>query len=132
MEMESVGKPAYEAYSRKTGGRSLVTGAMLPGWEGLKPEIRVAWDAAAAAAITTSAGLSKLWYVGQMRGGEHPDFVWDFQGVFASEELAKLACRDRMYFVAPIVLNEELPHEQVDAPGYYPLASEPLNEKEAD
>lgn len=120
--MESLGKAAYEAYSRKTGGRSLVTGAMLPGWDGLKPDIRVAWDAAAAAAITMSAGLSNLWYVGQLRSGEHPDFVWDFQGVFSSEELANLACRDRTYFVVPVALNEELPHEQIESPGYYPIA----------
>jgi hypothetical protein len=45
------GQTAYEAYRAEAGGVSLVTGAPLPDWEELKPEIQQAWVAAAAAAV---------------------------------------------------------------------------------
>lgn len=47
--MIDLGKVAYEAYCESSGGKSLVSGATLPTWEDLKPEIRAAWDAAAQA-----------------------------------------------------------------------------------
>lgn len=47
--MIDLGKVAYEAYCQNSGGVSLVSGAKLPVWEELKPEIRSAWDAAAQA-----------------------------------------------------------------------------------
>lgn len=43
------GNVAYDAYCRCSGGKSLVSGAKLPPWEGLNPEIRKAWEAAAEA-----------------------------------------------------------------------------------
>lgn len=47
--MPELGRIAYEAYCEKTGWKSLVTGADLPGWDLLKPEIRDAWNASAQA-----------------------------------------------------------------------------------
>ncbi len=45
------GRIAYEAYCGKTDWKSLVSGAALPQWNALKPEIRDAWDVAAAAVV---------------------------------------------------------------------------------
>lgn len=47
--MQNLGRIAYEAYCAKTSWRSLVSGAALPQWEDLKPEIQEAWDVAAEA-----------------------------------------------------------------------------------
>jgi hypothetical protein len=47
--MQSLGCVAYEAYCSHTGWKSLISGARLPPWRELKPEIRAAWDAAAGA-----------------------------------------------------------------------------------
>jgi hypothetical protein len=60
-----------------------------------------------------------VWVVGQYRKPS-----WDFQGVFSSEDKAVAVCRTDMYFVAPIELDADLPHElQGEWPGaYYPLA----------
>ena len=40
------GKTAYEAYCKTTDNKSLISGAELPAWEDLKPEIQEAWTAA--------------------------------------------------------------------------------------
>lgn len=45
----SIGQVAYEAYCARSDGVSLVSGARLPGWDGLSPVIAEAWEAAAAA-----------------------------------------------------------------------------------
>lgn len=42
-----LGRHAYEAYCAATGGLSLVSGAQLPAWEDLAPDIRGAWAVAA-------------------------------------------------------------------------------------
>jgi hypothetical protein len=39
----------YEGYASRSGGRSLVSGAELPGWEDLPVHIQDAWEAAAQA-----------------------------------------------------------------------------------
>ena len=54
----------------------------------------------------------KLWIVGQKVGDDRD--AWEFQGVFSSEELADRACRSKRYFMAPAVLDVELPHDPVD------------------
>lgn len=41
------GRRAYERYLHASGGKSLVSGADLPGWDALALEIRKAWMAAA-------------------------------------------------------------------------------------
>lgn len=53
--MKSYGQIAYEAYCDATGGVSLVSGAALPPWFDLSPEIQQAWDAAAEAVLNASA-----------------------------------------------------------------------------
>lgn len=47
--MDNLGKIAYEGYCRSSNFKSLVSGADLPQWEALKPEIRAAWESAAKA-----------------------------------------------------------------------------------
>lgn len=39
-------RAAYERYLHSSGGKSLVSGAELPGWDTLSPEIKAAWMAA--------------------------------------------------------------------------------------
>jgi hypothetical protein len=39
-------RAAYERYLAASGGKSLVSGAELPGWDALSPEIQAAWMAA--------------------------------------------------------------------------------------
>jgi hypothetical protein len=46
------GQIAYEAYCRHTNGRSLVSGAELPPWDELGPEIQQAWIVAATAVLS--------------------------------------------------------------------------------
>lgn len=43
----SLGKTAYDAYCKQTGGKSLISGAPLPPFEGLNQSIKDAWAAAA-------------------------------------------------------------------------------------
>lgn len=72
----------------------------------------------------------KLWVVFQFTGGYYDvrKEEWasgmgtqEFQGVFDSEEKAIAACRDSNYSIAPVTLNELLPHELVSIDGaYYP------------
>lgn len=63
---------------------------------------------------------TKLWICGQIKCEEHKE--WEFQGVFDAEEKAAAACRDAMYFILPVTLNESLPHETTPIEGgYYPL-----------
>lgn len=62
-----------------------------------------------------------VWVVGQYRADTGN---WDIQGVFSSEAKAVAACRTDAYFVGPLTLDAELPHElQRDWPGsYYPTS----------
>ena len=47
--------------------------------------------------------------------------AWEFQGVFVSKDLAVSACRTEQYFVAPVILNQQLPDDTREWPGcYYP------------
>ena len=47
--MKPIEQIAYEAYCAHTEWKSLITGAPLPPWEEVKPEIKAAWRAAAIA-----------------------------------------------------------------------------------
>lgn len=53
---KSPGQVAYEGYYEQSGMKSLVSGADLPTWENLKPEIQLAWEAAGKA-VLTQAGI---------------------------------------------------------------------------
>jgi len=64
----------------------------------------------------------RLWIVGQTRSGEFPDLVWDFQGVFDSEDKAREACINEWYWMAPITVNESLSDESYAFPDIvYPV-----------
>jgi hypothetical protein len=54
--LEQASKAAYEAYGVNTGGKSLITGEDLPEWDRLRGVIRIAWRAAAIAAIVSWKG----------------------------------------------------------------------------
>jgi hypothetical protein len=41
----------YDAYRAKTGGVSLASGAAIPEWDALRPDIQEAWEASATAAL---------------------------------------------------------------------------------
>ena len=49
--MSRLGRAAYEAYSRASDHRSLITGDPLPLWPELPEPVRLAWDAAASGVI---------------------------------------------------------------------------------
>lgn len=49
--MSSPGQIAYEAYCGHTNWKSLVSGADLPQWAEVKPEIKAAWEAAGLALL---------------------------------------------------------------------------------
>ena len=54
----------------------------------------------------------KLWICGQLKGQwDYNGSIWEFQGVFSSEELADRACRNESYFYFPATLDEEFPDE---------------------
>jgi hypothetical protein len=55
----SPGRAAYEAYVLSSDGRSLISGEKLPAWDGLRPEVREAWRAAADGALMF-AGLPRF------------------------------------------------------------------------
>jgi len=59
----------------------------------------------------------EIWICGQ-RTGEWigRGTTWEFQGVFKTEAGADSACRDESYFIFPATMDEELPHEAIDAP----------------
>ena len=54
-----------------------------------------------------------VFIVGQYKHGEHPDIVWEFQGVFDSAEKAIAACKTDDYFVSLERVNQPIAHETV-------------------
>ena len=52
-----------------------------------------------------------LYLVGQVRSFSQNQ--WEFQGIFDDLELAKKACKNQYYFIAPIGLNQEVPDEEL-------------------
>lgn len=57
---EIYGKIAYEAYSRDTKGRSLISGDPLPQWDELSTPIQHAWIAAAFAVMDTAKSVGDI------------------------------------------------------------------------
>lgn len=72
--------------------------------------------------MTTLASLQTLWIVGQYRFGDTGAIVWDFQGVFTTEEKAIAACKSATWFIARMELDKELP----EATEVMPAVSWPL------
>jgi hypothetical protein len=65
----------------------------------------------------------KLWLVGQYKSGEKGNIVWEFQGIFSTEEKAVAACKNFRYWVAPIIMDEECPDGTVSFENdYYPIS----------
>lgn len=68
----------------------------------------------------------EVWICGQIRGeaikiGGMNRYVWDFQGVFTSEGLARRACLTDKYFIMPVEMDRELsPGPVIPTRGYYP------------
>ena len=66
--------------------------------------------------------IDRLWLCGKFVASTPQGRVWEFQGIFFTEELARAACRDYTYWIAPVVPNEEQPHEAVEFEGgYFPI-----------
>ena len=64
----------------------------------------------------------ELWMVGQIKGGEFPNTIWDFQGIFSSQQLAIAACRNSSYFIVPVEADIELPETTIKMPNtYFPI-----------
>lgn len=54
----------------------------------------------------------KLWIVGQRKGEwKKGGSVWEFQGVFSSEDKADKACITTSYFYFSAMMDKELPLE---------------------
>ena len=60
------------------------------------------------------------WLVGQFRMQTAEGPVWDCQGIFDSHEKAVAACRTQNYFIMPLELNKQLPHETIVITTEYP------------
>ncbi len=66
-----------------------------------------------------------LWVCGQHRAKTTDGIVWDFQGIFSSRELAIAACKNRMYFIGPVSLDNPFQDARCEWPGvFYPLAKQ--------
>ncbi len=62
-----------------------------------------------------------VWICGKHISHDDNGTVWDFQGVFSTEEQAISACKDDNYFIGPTEMNVVLPEEKIIWPGcYYP------------
>lgn len=55
-----------------------------------------------------------LWLVGQHKGEIEGKMVWEFQGIFETEELAQKACIFWNYFYHAVELNESIIDKTVD------------------
>ena len=65
----------------------------------------------------------ELWLVGQFIEENAQGIMWEFQGIFNSEDKAIKACKDEDYFIVPADMNKEIPKDTVyNWPGLkYPL-----------
>lgn len=54
---------------------------------------------------------TKLWIVGKVT--DDTGRSWEFQGVFSGRRLAVKKCLDYRFFVAPAILDMDLPCEEV-------------------
>lgn len=66
-----------------------------------------------------------LWVVGKCKRGILSILgitQWEFVGIFDSRDSAIMACKDDMYFVGHVILNEIAPERTVEWPGaFYPM-----------
>jgi len=67
----------------------------------------------------------KLWIVGKILNPDTGCDIWEFCGVFDTEEKAVAICKTEDYFVGPADLNFIVPDPTVDWPNaYFPLIEE--------
>jgi hypothetical protein len=63
--MTTLGHIAYDAYFKACGGKSLISGAPLPSWDGQADTIKAAWEAAGSAAgnaaMEERAAVNRAW-----------------------------------------------------------------------
>ena len=52
-----------------------------------------------------------VFVVFKYKSGEHPDILWELQGIFTTEQQAVEACREHHYGYWPEQLNRLLPPE---------------------
>lgn len=65
--------------------------------------------------------MEELWLVGKVLAQHSEGLVWEFAGLFASEDIAIGACPDNAYFIAPVVVGVRIPKASTPWPGcYYP------------
>lgn len=66
---------------------------------------------------------NRLWICGQLKGDwKETGSVWEFQGIFSSNEKARNACRNEKYFIFSAQLDEELIDESyLPEDACYPL-----------
>lgn len=66
----------------------------------------------------------QVWCCGKVLkcGEDAGGMGWMMQGVFSTRERAILECKNELYFVAPLTVDESLPHEVAPWPGLsFPL-----------
>jgi len=61
--------------------------------------------------------MDQVWICGRYKKGKFPNSEWDIQGAFTTKGKAIQACRDNMYFIAPLELDKEIPHKTKRWPG---------------
>ena len=64
--------------------------------------------------------MKELWIVGKFVKPSPMGSVWDFQGIFDSENKAIKACISKDYFYASVELNKTIPDESVEWDVIYP------------
>lgn len=63
-----------------------------------------------------------LWLTGQFKAETDKGSVWEFQGIFSTQELAEKACINNNCFVARVELNVSGPEEtRIFQDMYYPV-----------
>ena len=61
----------------------------------------------------------KLWVVGKYKNKS----LWEFMGIFDTEQAAVFRCLDEYYFIGPCTLNMKVSDETISWPGcYYPMS----------
>lgn len=72
---KTLGQIGYEAYCSSTGWKSLISGAQLPQWADVKPEIQLAWETAGGQMVYAAHGQVQMLtdLIGKPPEGSHPD-----------------------------------------------------------
>lgn len=78
--------------------------------------------------IDMTLNVDVCWITGRITPEEELDtfeHTWQLQGVFRTEQAAKSACKDDLYFIGPVLVGVSLPHDRTEWPGcYFPLRAD--------